>query len=160
MRIDECLRGLTLVFRLITIVWGVIPGMCCCIAPAGVQERRGAMATGALVIGWGPAVRGRELKALQVFNEAIQYYTRLQQQGTIESFEPVALEPHGGDLEGFLLIRGDREKLNALRTSEEFIRLYSRAALIVDNMGVITAFIGEELQRQFADFETLSSDLI
>jgi hypothetical protein len=117
------------------------------------------MATGALVIGWGPAVRGREHKALQVFNEAIQYYTQLQQQGTIESFEPVALEPHGGDLAGFLLIRGDREKLNALRTSEEFLRLNNRAALIVDNFGVITAFIGEELQRLFADFGTQASEL-
>jgi hypothetical protein len=117
------------------------------------------MATGALVIGWGPTVRGRELKALQVFNEAIQFYTRLQQQGTIESFEPVALEPHGGDLAGFLLIRGDREKLNAIRTSEEFLRLNNRAALIVDNFGVITAFIGEELQRQFADFGTQASEL-
>ncbi len=117
------------------------------------------MATGALVIGWGPAVRGREHKALQVFNEAIQFYTRLQQQGTIESFEPVALEPHGGDLNGFLLIRGDREKLNALRTSEEFLRLSNRAALIVDNFGVITAFIGEELQRLFADFGTQASEL-
>ncbi len=117
------------------------------------------MATGALVIGWGPAVRGRELKALQVFNEAIQFYTRLQQQGTIESFEPVALEPHGGDLAGFLLIRGDREKLNAIRTSEEFLRLNNRAALIVDNFGVITAFIGEELQRQFADFGAQAAEL-
>ncbi len=117
------------------------------------------MATGALVIGWGPAVRGREQQALQVWSEVIQYYTQLQQQGTIESFEPVALEPHGGDLAGFLLIRGDREKLNALRTSEEFIRLYTRAALIVDNLGVITAFIGEELQRQFTDFGTLASEL-
>jgi hypothetical protein len=117
------------------------------------------MATGALVIGWGPAVRGRELKALQVFNEAIQYYTRLQQQGTIESFEPVALEPHGGDLNGFVLVRGDREKLNALRTSEEFIHLTNRAELIVNNLGVITAFIGEELQRQLTDFGTLVSEL-
>ena len=117
------------------------------------------MATGALVIGWGPTVRGREQKALQVFNEAIQFYTRLQQQGTIESFEPVALEPHGGDLNGFLILRGDREKLNALRTSEEFLRLSNRADLIVDNFGVITAFIGEELQRLFADFQTQASEL-
>jgi len=117
------------------------------------------MATGALVIGWGPAVRGRELKALLVFNEAIQYYTQLQQQGTIESFEPVVLEPHGGDLNGFVLIRGDREKLNALRTSEEFIHLTNRAELIVDNLGIITAFIGEELQRQLTDFGTLVSEL-
>ena len=117
------------------------------------------MATGALVIGWGPAVRGREQKALQVFNEAIQYYTQLQQQGAIESFEPVALEPHGGDLAGFLLIRGDREKLNALRTNEEFLRLNNRAAQVVDDLGIITAFIGEELQRQFADFQTQASEL-
>ena len=117
------------------------------------------MATSALVIGWGPAVRGREQKALQVFNEAIQYYTQLQQQGAIESFEPVALEPHGGDLQGFLLVRGDRKKLNALRTSEEFIHLNNRAALVVDNLGVINAFIGEGLQRLFADLVTQASEL-
>ena len=28
----------------------------------------------------------------------------------IESFEPVFLEPHGGDLTGFILVRGDAEK--------------------------------------------------
>ena len=117
------------------------------------------MATSALMIGWGPVVRGREQKALQVFDEAIQYYTRLQQQGTIESFEPVALEPHGGDLNGFLLVRGDREKLNALRSSEEFLRLNNRAVQVVDNFGVVTAFLGEELQRLFADFQTQASEL-
>ncbi len=117
------------------------------------------MATGALVIGWGPAVRGREQQALQVWSEVIQYYTQLQQQGTIESFEPVALEPHGGDLAGFLLIRGDREKLNALRTSEEFLRLTNRVGLVVDNFGVITAFIGEELRRLYADYRTQASEL-
>ena len=81
------------------------------------------MATGALMIGWGPTVRGRELKALQVFNEAIQYYTRMQQQGTIESFEPVSLEPHGGDLIGFLFIRGDREKLTRCVLARSFCAL-------------------------------------
>ena len=111
------------------------------------------------MIGWGAAVRGREKKALQVFNEAIQYYTQLQQQGAIESFEPVALEPHGGDLQGFLLIRSDREKLNALRTSKEFLSLNNRTALVVNNVGVINAFIGEELQRLFADFETQATEL-
>src|SRR6266487_6047569 len=146
-------------FEGLSYAWEVIPGMLCCITPAGVQERRGAMATGALMIGWGPAVRGREHKALQVFNEAIQYYARLQQQGTIESFEPVALDYHGGDLQGFLLIRGDREKLNALRTSKEFLSLNNRAALVVNNLGVINAFIGEELQRLFADFETQATEL-
>jgi hypothetical protein len=117
------------------------------------------MANAALVIGWGPAVPGREQKALQVFGEAIQYYTRLQQQGQIESFEPVALEPHGGDLNGFLLVRGDREKLNRVRSSDEFVRLNNRAQLVVTNFGAVGAFVGEELNRLFNDFQAQASDL-
>jgi hypothetical protein len=117
------------------------------------------MANGALVIGWGSVIPGREQKSLQVFNEAMQYYARLQQQGTIESFEPVALDYHGGDLQGFILVKGDRGKLNALRTSEEFLSFNNRAALVVNNFGVINAFIGEELQRLFADFGTQASQL-
>ena len=65
------------------------------------------MAMGALFIGWGQAVHGREQKALEVFQEALRYSGRLQQDGEIQSFEPVALEPHGGDLAGFLLINSD-----------------------------------------------------
>jgi len=117
------------------------------------------MATAALMIGWGQTVRGREEKALQVFNEAIQYYTQLQQQGEIESFEPVQLEPHGGDLAGFLLIRGAPEKIGRLRYNEEFLRLNARANLVVDHLGVTGAFIGAELQRQFADFQVQANDL-
>lgn len=110
------------------------------------------MAAGALFVGWGPAVRGREQRALQVFDEALQYYTRLQQQGDIDSFEPVLLEPHGGDLGGFILVRGDQEKLSRVRTSDEFQRLNARAGLIVENLGVITAFVGEGLQHAMGDF--------
>lgn len=117
------------------------------------------MTTGALLIGWGTVVRGREQKALQLFNETMQYYTRLQQQGTIESFEPVILEPHGGELRGFLLVRGDREKLNAWRSSEEFRHLTTSADLALDNVGIVTAFIGEELQRQLMDFQAQISEM-
>src|SRR5436305_7916175 len=107
---------------------------------------RKSMANGALVIGWGSVIPGREQKSLQVFNEAIQYYARLQQQGTIESFEPVALDYHGGDLQGFLLVRGDREKLNALRTSKEFLSLNNRAALVRNNLGVMVASLGQGVE--------------
>ena len=117
------------------------------------------MANAAIFIGWGEAVRGREQKALQVFGEAIQYYTRLQQQGEIESFEPVQLEPHGGDLRGFLLIRGESERLDRLRRSQEFIRLNARAELVVEHFGVVSAFIGEDLNRRFAEFGAQAASL-
>jgi hypothetical protein len=106
------------------------------------------MADAGLFIGWGEVVRGRETEALEVFNETLGYYGRLQEEGTIESFEPVFLEPHGGDLSGFILIRGEAEKLASLRVSEEFTQLSLRAGLIVDRFGVVGADLAERLQRQ------------
>ena len=113
----------------------------------------------ALFIGWGPAVHGREQQALQVFNEALAYYSELQQQGQIEAFEPVALEPHGGDLVGFLLLRGDPERLSRVRASEEFQRFIHRGALVVENFGVVSAFVGDQLTWQFGIFQQEASAL-
>lgn len=117
------------------------------------------MAMGALFIGWGPAVRGREQKALAVFQEALAYYTKLQQQGEVQSFEPVALEPHGGDLDGFLLIKGDADKLARLRARDDFIAINTRAQMVVENFGVTGAFVGEGLQSLFADFGKQAAEL-
>ena len=107
------------------------------------------MADAGLFIGWGEVVRGRETEATELFNEVLAYYGRLQEESTIESFEPVFLEPHGGDLNGFILIRGDAEKLAALRVSDEFTQLSLRAGLHVENFGVVGADLAERLQRQF-----------
>ncbi len=108
------------------------------------------MADAGLFVGFGDPVRGRESQALELFNETIGYYGRLQEEGEIESFEPVFLEPHGGDLGGFILIRGDAEKLSALRVSEEFTQFTIKAALCVDNVGVVAADMNERLQSQMA----------
>ena len=106
------------------------------------------MADAGLFIGWGEVVRGRESEALELFNETLEYYGRLQEEGTIENFEPVFLEPHGGDLAGFILIRGDAEKLASLRVSEEFTQLSIRVGLIVENFGIVGADLAGRLQRQ------------
>ena len=60
------------------------------------------MAGDALFLGWGQVVRGREQLALEVFQETIAYYNKLQEDGEIESFDTVLLGPHGGDLGGFV----------------------------------------------------------
>jgi hypothetical protein len=106
------------------------------------------MADAGLFIGWGEVVRGRESEAIELFNETLGYYGRLQEEGTIDSFEPVFLEPHGGDLNGFILIRGEAEKLASLRVSEEFTQLSLRVTLIVDGFGVVGADLAERMQRQ------------
>jgi hypothetical protein len=117
------------------------------------------MAGEALFLGWGAVVRGRELKALDVFAETLGYYGQLQQEGKIDSFEPVLIAPHGGDLAGFFLIRGERSKLDEVRSSEEFERLVVRAATIVDGVGVINAYTGDSLGEAMGRFRAASEDL-
>jgi hypothetical protein len=80
------------------------------------------------------------------------YYAQLQERGAIESFEPVAIEAHGGDLDGYLLVRGSREQLNQLRADAEFQRFNTRALLSVTHFGVVDAHIGAGLERWLAGF--------
>jgi hypothetical protein len=117
------------------------------------------MADDALFTGWGEVVAGREQKALTVFQETVQYWSLAQQDGRIDSFEPVLLEPHGGGLAGFVLVRGERARLDAIRADEEFERLVARAGLIVHDFGVIRGFLGEKLGRQLALFERAAEEL-
>jgi hypothetical protein len=105
------------------------------------------MADAGLFIGWGEVVRGREAQAVEVFNETIDYLTGLQQEGVIESVEPVFLEPHGGDLQGFFFLRGEAETLAALRVDDEFQAIIIRAGLVVDNVGVVGMSMGARLER-------------
>jgi hypothetical protein len=98
-------------------------------------------------------VRGRETKGLDVFGEAIAFYGTCQEAGEIESFETVLLGPHGGDLSGFFLLRGSEEQCAALRARDDFQRITTRAAMVVDNLGVIPAVIDEGVGDQIAVYQ-------
>jgi hypothetical protein len=111
------------------------------------------MAEAALFIGWGEAARGREKRALEVFNEAMQYWGRLQKEGKIERFDVAALAPHGGDLGGFCLLRGTAQQIDSVRRDEEFERLISRVRLIGDDIGLADAFVDEKLAQVMAQYQ-------
>ncbi len=117
------------------------------------------MADAALFIGWGQVVRGREKRAVQVFNESVEYWGGLQGDGKIEDFEVVLLTPHGGDLGGFALLRGSEDQVSALRDDEEFQRRVARADLIIDSQGVVDAAIGEGIARGMAQYQAEVDDL-
>ena len=111
------------------------------------------MAEAGLFIGWGQVVRGREKRALEVFNESVEYWGGLQGDGKIEDFEVVLLAPHGGDLGGFALLRGSIDQMNALRADEEFERRTTRADLIVESQGVVDAVVGEGIGRAMGTYQ-------
>ena len=104
----------------------------------------------ALFVGWGALIPGREKTARSVLGEAMQYLRRLQKEGTIDSIEAVALEPHGGDLNGFVLVKGDQERLARLRVEDEFVRIIVGVQLVHSNVGVVGAYTGAEMQSLFA----------
>jgi hypothetical protein len=116
------------------------------------------MAGEALFIGWGQVVRGREKQSLEVFQESVEYWGKLQQDGLIEGFDVFLLAPHGGDLAGFAILRGDRQQLGQFRFSDEFERLVVRAASIVDNIGVVVAYSGDALANQMARFQAAADE--
>ena len=107
------------------------------------------MAKGALFVGWGALIPGREEAARGVLGEAMRYLQRLQGEGTLDAVEAVALEPHGGDLHGFVLVRGEREALARLRVSDEFVRVIVGVQLVHTHVGVVGAYAGEEMRSLF-----------
>jgi hypothetical protein len=117
------------------------------------------MAEAGLFIGWGQVVRGREKRAVQVFNESVEYWGGLQGEGKIEDFEIVLLTPHGGDLAGFALLRGSREQIAALRSDEEFERRVVRADQIVESQGVVDASLGEDVGRAMGVYQSEIAEL-
>jgi hypothetical protein len=117
------------------------------------------MAGDALFVGWGQVVRGREQLALQVFQEAVGYYGKLQEDGQIERFDAYLLDPHGGDLAGWFLLHAERSTLDTIRSSEEFHRLLVRAGSVIDNLGVVSAYGGDALGAQMALFGEMAQEL-
>jgi transposase InsO family protein len=92
-------------------------------------------------------------QATEWFLKAMDYWENLQQRGEIESVEAVLLEPHGGGLSGFILVRGGRDKLASIRTSDEFVRRVIRAGLTVERFGVVGATIGRQILTLIGVYE-------
>jgi hypothetical protein len=130
-------------------------------APGFFPEAQGGelMADHGIFIGWGEVIAGRERQAEKVFGEAIAYFTGLQEKGTIESFEPVFLRPHGGDLSGCMLVRGDRDAMHEVLHSPEWERLSARTTAIVHGFGVVPASLGAETMRLVQANAGYTSDL-
>ena len=111
------------------------------------------MADRVLFIGWGQTVRGREERALEVFNETVGLYGRMQQDGRIEKFDVCLLEPHGGGLDGYAALYGSEQQINDVRGDAEFQRSMIDADLIVEELGLITGWVNEGIAQQITAFQ-------
>ena len=90
----------------------------------------------------------------------MQYCMRLQREGRIDSFEVVSLEPHGGDLMGFVLLKSDKEAIAQLRVDDEFVSVIVGVQLVHRKVAVIGAYTGAEMQSLFAMWDEQEEKLI
>ena len=105
------------------------------------------MADRVLLISWGSPVRGREERAIEVFNESVGVYGRMQQEGRIESFEIALLTPNSL-LNGYAELKGDAAQIQAVQEDDEFQRVMTDASLIVDELNVIAGYTNAGVAEQ------------
>ena len=109
------------------------------------------MATALLYIGWNRPVAGKENEAWKyLMEESDAALTKFQKQGYFERIERVALTPHGGTVNGFVLLFGERAKLDELRRTDEFERFSMRLMMLFDGYGVVPGLNNEGLAKAMA----------
>ena len=116
------------------------------------------MADRVLHVSWGSPIPGREERGLEVFNEAIGLYGRLQQDGRIESFD-VALFAANSDLNGYIELHGTHEQLDAAQQDEEFQRMLIDASLVVADLRIAEAVTNQGVAEEMARYQQAISEV-
>jgi hypothetical protein len=110
-----------------------------------------------LFIGWNRAIHGREREALEAFSSSMAFWSKQVASGKVSAFEPIMLDHHGGDMNGFMLVRGQHANLAALADSDEFRELIYRADMCVSGIGVVLGKMGEGVMREMTRWQKLIS---
>jgi hypothetical protein len=110
------------------------------------------MADRLLFISWSTPVHGMEERSLEVFNEALGFYGRLQQEGRIESMEVVLLAPNA-TLNGYIELRGSAAQLAAAREDMVFRRLLVDAGMVVTDLRIADGFCNEGVAEAMGIFQ-------
>jgi hypothetical protein len=110
------------------------------------------MADRMLYISWGANVAGREERGLEVFNEALGMYGRMQQEGRIEGLDVAIMTPNGG-IDGFIALKGSAEQLHAVEEDREFQRNMADATLIVHDLRICHGYTDAGIAPQMEMFQ-------
>jgi len=101
----------------------------------------------AIVMGWNRPVPGREKQAMELFQSSMAYWQKKKDAGVIESFEAVLMSAHGGDFNGFFLVKGEPEKLDAMSHEKDYVDLLTQIGIALDGFGAIRSFHGNPLME-------------
>jgi len=114
------------------------------------------MADRVLFIGWNRPIPGREKQGLENHGKAQQYYAKLVADKRIESFDIVLLGAHGGDLNGFVLLKGNASQIADIRADSTFLELMIVAGYTTEGVGEIAGVINEGVADWMAPYMKLA----
>lgn len=105
------------------------------------------MATACLFIGFNRPFQGREAEAWKTLDTSLATIEGLKKEGWFESYEVIGLTPHFGSTNNFLLLKGERAKLDELRRTDAFERFSMTLARLLDGYGVVPGVTLEGLRK-------------
>jgi hypothetical protein len=113
------------------------------------------MQNNVLFLGWnGPKV-GREKLAGELYQSLNNFWAKYEQDGKIDGYDGILLSNHGGDLNGFFLVKGAVEHLAEIRNSDEFTKLSLQCDYALDGFGIIGGYYGDELSSLMTQWNQL-----
>jgi len=89
-----------------------------------------------LMISWNRPYPGMHAEAMTKLNEFRPTIKKWQAEGWFESHDMVGLTPHGAGVHGFILLKGQRAKLDELRRSDDFERLVMTLGVVLNELSV------------------------
>jgi hypothetical protein len=101
------------------------------------------MAGNVIFFAWNRPIPGREQISSAHFDDLVAYLGAQAEEGVIQGFEVVFLDSHGGDMNGFFLIRGEPANLSAMKLSEEWVEHMTRASLHLQGAGAVGGVTGD-----------------
>ena len=103
-----------------------------------------------VAVTWGEARGGREQQGLDLFVEVATVYEKAIADGRLDSWDAVIFEPVGGLPGGEIrLYFNSSSELEAYLASDEYGTIFTRAGMLLHNMGM----------RRFTRGEVLAADL-
>jgi len=107
----------------------------------------------AIFIGWKRPVPGKESAAIELLGMATSFFQKEKRADNITDVQTVFLSAHAGDLNGFVLVRGEPAKLDALRRDDDFVNIAMKSTIVLEGFCIIPSYVGESLQKYLAAYQ-------
>lgn len=104
------------------------------------------MATAIMFIGWNRPHVGTEEKAYGWLTTEGVSYLKKHEGKAFERMELIGLTAHGGDLNGAIILFGERAKLDELRRTDDFEAFAMALSQRFDRVGVVPGLNWEGIQ--------------